>query len=198
MYSDVTIDYTDAILGTTVKVETIEGWKDLYIPPGIQPGEKLKFAQLGAPDIKRPNHRGDHNFVIKVKIPKNISDQARSLVEDLAALKGTQDISVSGDETINRGNVRKRSHHSSARKLWGSVRNLFRGDEGDQRFASISAQSVIPQWSSQREIHPAAQLLEGCFMITALIFVISRRGKFRIRPKWYVHPTKAKEAEDGE
>jgi DnaJ-class molecular chaperone len=54
------------------QVETIEGWKDLYIPPGIQPGEKLKFAQLGAPDIKRPSHRGDHNFVIKVKIPKNI------------------------------------------------------------------------------------------------------------------------------
>jgi molecular chaperone DnaJ len=54
------------------QVETIEGWKDLCIPPGIQPGEKLKFPQLGAPDIKRPNHRGDHNFVINVKIPKNI------------------------------------------------------------------------------------------------------------------------------
>lgn len=54
------------------QVETIEGFKDLYIPPGTQPGEKLKFAQLGAPDIKKPNIRGDHNFVIKVKIPKNI------------------------------------------------------------------------------------------------------------------------------
>lgn len=54
------------------QVETIEGLRDLYIPPGTQPGEKLKIAQLGAPDIKRPNHRGDHNFVIKVKIPKNI------------------------------------------------------------------------------------------------------------------------------
>lgn len=65
LYSDVMIDYTDAILGTTVKVETIEGFKDLYIPPGIQPGEELKFVQLGAPDIKKPNNRGDHNFVIK-------------------------------------------------------------------------------------------------------------------------------------
>ncbi|VAI08222.1 unnamed protein product [Triticum turgidum subsp. durum] len=97
--SDVTIDFTDAILGTTVKVETIEGLRDLYIPPGTQPGEKLKIAQLGAPDIKRPNHRGDHNFVIKVNIPKNISGQARSLVEDLAALKGTQGISVPADGT---------------------------------------------------------------------------------------------------
>ncbi|KAK1651922.1 hypothetical protein QYE76_069727 [Lolium multiflorum] len=199
LYSNVTIDYTDAILGTTVKVETIEGWKDLYIPPGIQPGEKLKFAQLGAPDIKRPNHRGDHNFVIKVTIPRNISDQARSLVEELAALKGTPSISVPGDENVNRGNLKKRSHHSSARKtlsFWGSVRNLFGGDGRDQRFASISAQSVIPRWTSQQGIHPAARLLEGCFMITTLVFVISRRGKFRICTK-YDRATKAKHAEDG-
>nr|AAN05335.1 Putative DNAJ protein [Oryza sativa Japonica Group] len=75
LFSDVTIDYTDAILGTTVKVETIEGFKDLYIPPGTQPGERLKFAQLGAPDIKNPTIRGDHNFVINVKIPKSIREE---------------------------------------------------------------------------------------------------------------------------
>lgn len=182
LYSDVMIDYTDAILGTTVKVETIEGFKDLYIPPGIQPGEELKFVQLGAPDIKKPNNRGDHNFVIKVKIPKNISDQARSLVEELAALKKTQGNSVPGDETINQGNLRNRSHPSLARKkmsFWGSVRNMFRGDEGDQRFASISAQSVIPHWSSRQGMYPAVRLLEGCLMITAFLFMIGRTWKFR-------------------
>lgn len=201
LYSDVTIDYTDAILGTTVKVETIEGFKDLYIPPGTQPGEKLKFAQLGAPDIKKPNIRGDHNFVIKVKIPKNISDRERSLVEELFTLKGTQGISVPGVETINRGNLRKRSHHSSARKqrsFWGSIRNLFGGDEGDQRFASISAQSAIPRWTSQRGTHPAVPLLEGCLMITTLLFVISRTGKLRLIPKRYDRLAQAEVAEDGE
>uniref|UniRef100_A0A0E0NRS7 J domain-containing protein n=1 Tax=Oryza rufipogon TaxID=4529 RepID=A0A0E0NRS7_ORYRU len=93
LFSDVTIDYTDAILGTTVKVETIEGFKDLYIPPGTQPGERLKFAQLGAPDIKNPTIRGDHNFVINVKIPKSISNQERTLVQEIAALKETGCIS---------------------------------------------------------------------------------------------------------
>ncbi|KAL6649514.1 hypothetical protein ACP70R_013738 [Stipagrostis hirtigluma subsp. patula] len=96
LWSDVTIDYTDAILGTTLKVETIEGFKNLHIPPGTQPGETLKLLQLGAPDIRKPNRRGDHNFVIKVKIPKSISDQEHALVKELAALKGAQDISVPG------------------------------------------------------------------------------------------------------
>nr|ACN28166.1 unknown [Zea mays] len=65
LYSDASVDYTDVILGTTVKVETIEGLKDLHIPPGTQPGENLKFSQLGVPDIKKPNVRGDHYFMIK-------------------------------------------------------------------------------------------------------------------------------------
>ena len=54
------------------QVETVEGFKDLRIPSGTQPGDYLKLSQLGVPDIRRPNVRGDHYFVIKVKIPKNI------------------------------------------------------------------------------------------------------------------------------
>ncbi|CAD6202715.1 unnamed protein product [Miscanthus lutarioriparius] len=95
LYSDVSVDYTDAILGTTVKVETI-GPKDLHIPPGTQPGENLKFSQLGVPDIKKPNVRGDHYFMIMVKLPKSISGQERLLVEELDALKKAQNISVPG------------------------------------------------------------------------------------------------------
>jgi molecular chaperone DnaJ len=76
------------------QVETIEGFKDLHIPPGTQPEERLKFAQLGAPDIKKPNVRGDHNFVVKVKIPKSIRSELQILF--LASCQhGTNDIFIS-------------------------------------------------------------------------------------------------------
>ncbi|CAN6290181.1 unnamed protein product [Urochloa humidicola] len=168
LYSDVSVDYTDAILGTTVKVETIEGFKDLHVPPGTQPGEILKLSQLGVPDIKRPNVKGDHYFVIKVKIPKNISDQERSLVEELAALSKAQNISVPAEVS---------SHHPSARKrsFLGSIWNLFREDKGDQRFASISVHPIIPGWTSGRGADPSVPLLlKGFLMIAAFLFVISR------------------------
>uniref|UniRef100_J3LLI0 J domain-containing protein n=2 Tax=Oryza brachyantha TaxID=4533 RepID=J3LLI0_ORYBR len=195
LFSDVTIDYTDAILGTTVKVETIEGFKDLYVPPGTQPGERLKFPQLGAPDIKKPTIRGDHNFVINVKIPKTISNHERALVRELAALKGTGGISVPGEETANGGNLRERDLHSSIgkkRPLWGSIRNLFRGDDGATRFASISGRSVTPLWTSQRGSHPAFLLLEGFLMISLLLFVLRRTRIICLIPKRY----KAKETEE--
>ncbi|XP_034576749.1 uncharacterized protein [Setaria viridis] len=181
LYSDVSVDYTDAILGTTVKVETIEGLKDLHIPSGTQPGDNLKFSQLGVPDIKRPNVRGDHYFAIKVKIPKNISDQERLLVEELAALNKAQNKPISG--TTNVGNFQDRNHHPSARRkrsFWVGIWNLFREDKGDQRFASISAQPIIPGWTSCRGADPAVPLLlKGFLMITAFLIVISRTSKLR-------------------
>jgi len=157
-----------------VKVETVEGFKDLRIPSGTQPGDYLKLSQLGVPDIGRPNVRGDHYFVIKVKIPKNISDRERSLVEELATLNKAQNISVPGEVPT--------SHLSARRKksFWGSIWNLFREDKGDQRFASISVQPIIPGWTSCRGAEPAVPLLlKGLLVIAALLLVISRTTKPR-------------------
>ncbi|EPS62778.1 hypothetical protein M569_12012, partial [Genlisea aurea] len=72
LYSNVAIDYTEAILGTVKKVQTVEGMKDLQIPPGTQPGQKLKLPRLGVPNLKRPSSRGDHFFSVDVRIPKRI------------------------------------------------------------------------------------------------------------------------------
>ncbi|CAA6658642.1 unnamed protein product [Spirodela intermedia] len=63
LYSDVIVDYTKAILGTVVQVETINGYRDLHIPPGTQPGEMLKLPNMGVPNMKKPSVRGDHHFV---------------------------------------------------------------------------------------------------------------------------------------
>ncbi|KAK8933274.1 Chaperone protein dnaJ 2 [Platanthera zijinensis] len=72
LYSDINIDYTEAILGTKIKVETVEGSRDLCIPPGTQPGEVIKFSNMGVPNVKKPSVRGDHHFIVRVQIPKNI------------------------------------------------------------------------------------------------------------------------------
>lgn len=62
----------DLICCLLYQVETIEGYKDLQIPCGIQPGETLKMAKLGVPNINKPSVRGDHYFIVRVEIPKDI------------------------------------------------------------------------------------------------------------------------------
>ncbi|KAF5957139.1 hypothetical protein HYC85_004364 [Camellia sinensis] len=87
--SSVSISYLDAILGTVVKVKTVEGTTDLQIPSGTQPGDVLVLAKKGAPKLNRPSIRGDHLFTIKVAIPNRISAKERELLEELAFLSNS-------------------------------------------------------------------------------------------------------------
>ncbi|PKA62713.1 Chaperone protein dnaJ 1, mitochondrial [Apostasia shenzhenica] len=89
LYTDISIDYTEAILGTTVKVETVQGCQDLCVPSGTQPGAVLNLANMGVPNINKPSVKGDHHFIVRVQIPKDISDEERSLVEKLASIRKT-------------------------------------------------------------------------------------------------------------
>lgn len=86
LLSSISISYLDAILGTVVKVKTVEGMSELQIPSGTQPGDTLVLARKGAPKLNRPSIRGDHLFTIKVSIPRRISGQERELLEELASL----------------------------------------------------------------------------------------------------------------
>ncbi|XAR67784.1 hypothetical protein NMG60_11002683 [Bertholletia excelsa] len=87
--STISISYLDAILGTSVKVKTVEGNTELQVPPGTQPGDMLVLAKKGAPKLNRPSIRGDHLFTIKVTIPKRISAKERELLEELAFLNNS-------------------------------------------------------------------------------------------------------------
>ncbi|KAJ0049255.1 hypothetical protein Pint_16897 [Pistacia integerrima] len=90
LYSKIDVDYTEAILGTVKKVETVEGMKDLQVPSGIQPGDAVKLRHMGVPNFNKPSVRGDHIFIVNVLIPKDISDTERILVEELASLKSSR------------------------------------------------------------------------------------------------------------
>lgn len=87
--STVPISYVDAILGTVVKVKTVDGDTELQVPPGTQPGDVVVLAKKGVPKLNKPAIRGDHLFTIKVTIPKRISARERELLEELAVLNDT-------------------------------------------------------------------------------------------------------------
>ncbi|KAG9450632.1 hypothetical protein H6P81_010597 [Aristolochia fimbriata] len=89
LYSTVSISYIDAILGTSVKVKTVDGISELRVPPGTQPGDVLVLAKRGVPKLNKPSIRGDHLFTIKITLPKRISGRERELLEELASLNDT-------------------------------------------------------------------------------------------------------------
>ena len=60
IYSEVEISYIDAILGTSVRVTTVDGEVELKIPSGTQPEMTLLMVKRGVPKLGSPKERGDH------------------------------------------------------------------------------------------------------------------------------------------
>jgi curved DNA-binding protein len=72
---------TDAFLGGTVEVSTIEGPKQIKIPAGMRAHSKVRLKGLGVPDMKQG--RGDQYVEVTIDIPRKLTDKQRSLLEDL-------------------------------------------------------------------------------------------------------------------
>lgn len=80
------VSYVDAILGTTIKVPTVDGTVDLKIPAGTQPNTTLVMAKKGVPYLYRSSMRGDQLVRVQVEIPKKLNSEERKLIEELADL----------------------------------------------------------------------------------------------------------------
>ena len=84
--SEITIPMTDAVLGTEVKVETVDGEITMKVPAGTQPGTNFKLSGHGAPRLGT-DQRGPHIVTINVEIPKNLTKKQRELIEEFANAK---------------------------------------------------------------------------------------------------------------
>jgi len=84
--SEITIPMTDAVLGTEVKVETVDGEITMKVPAGTQPGTNFKLSGHGAPRLGT-DQRGPHIVTINVEIPKNLNKKQKELIEEFAKAK---------------------------------------------------------------------------------------------------------------
>lgn len=94
--SDISISYIQAILGCTIKVNTVDGQEDLTIPAGTQPNTVLILENKGVPKLGNPVSRGDHRITVKISIPTRVTGEERELLEKLAKVRG---------ETVGKGGI---------------------------------------------------------------------------------------------
>ena len=87
LISTVSIPATEAMLGTTVTVETLDGEEEIEVEPGTQPGHQYVLKGLGLPRLSS-RRRGNQRVVLEVFVPTNLSDEQRELA---SRLDGTLD-----------------------------------------------------------------------------------------------------------
>lgn len=73
---------TQAALGGTLSVQTLDGDEQIEIEPGTQPGTIITLSGRGMPSLGR-GRRGDQQVVVNVLVPRALSDEQRELVERL-------------------------------------------------------------------------------------------------------------------
>ncbi|MEI8021134.1 MAG: J domain-containing protein, partial [Schlesneria sp.] len=86
---DVPISPPEAALGTKVDVPTLsEGRVVVKIPPGTSSGMKLRLRGKGVLD-PQTKQVGDQFVVIKIVLPKTISDRDKALYQQLAEMESS-------------------------------------------------------------------------------------------------------------
>jgi molecular chaperone DnaJ len=82
LISVVSIPATEAMLGTTVKVPTLEGEEEIEIEPGTQSGAEKVLRGAGLPRLNG-SRRGSQRVILEVFVPTNLSEEQREIAQRL-------------------------------------------------------------------------------------------------------------------
>ncbi len=82
----VEISFSQAALGDTIAVSTLNGHKKLKIPKGTQPGDLFRFRGEGIPSL-RSGKRGDQIVQTVIKTPINLNKKQVALLKEFAKIE---------------------------------------------------------------------------------------------------------------
>tara|TARA_Y100001970_G_scaffold11211_1_gene13073 strand:- start:555 stop:1697 length:1143 start_codon:yes stop_codon:yes gene_type:complete len=90
LFFEFPISFTDATLGTTVEVPTIDGGKaKVKIPPGTQHGKQFRLKGKGMPIIRGKDF-GDLYIRIITEVPTSLTKEQKNLLEQFKELEDSK------------------------------------------------------------------------------------------------------------
>lgn len=85
VYCEMPVTFSEAALGATLRVPTLDGDVEYKMPESTQSETVFKFKAKGIPYLQAKG-RGDQFVKIKVQTPKNLSPKQKELFKELADL----------------------------------------------------------------------------------------------------------------
>ena len=78
IYTTVDLSFKEAALGCKKEIKTLTKTIALTIPPGTQPGTKMRLKGMG---LKVGDNQGDQYVEIKVTVPTNLTDKQKQMLD---------------------------------------------------------------------------------------------------------------------
>jgi molecular chaperone DnaJ len=86
LHCEVPLNLAQAVLGTQVRVRTVDGRRVLLrVPPGTQPGRKFRIKGQG---IEKGGRRGDQLVTIRVDLPEQLTPEQETRLKEFAEAAG--------------------------------------------------------------------------------------------------------------
>lgn len=89
LFSTEPITFTQAALGGTISISTIDGPMDYEIQPGTQTDTKIKLKGKGVPTLRNKNVRGDHYVTLVVQVPDKLTEEQKTILNNFDAATGS-------------------------------------------------------------------------------------------------------------
>ncbi len=88
LFCEAPISYTQAALGATIDVPSLDGCKELRIPAGTQSGEVFTLKGQGMPDPRR-HGRGHLLVQVVIEVPQTLTAEHEAALRHLAEIENT-------------------------------------------------------------------------------------------------------------
>ena len=89
VYTTVDLTITQAALGATTTVPTLQGDEQMTFEPGTQPGEVVVLRGRGLP-VLQGFGRGNQRVLVNVTVPRRLTEDQRQLLEEFERLAGAE------------------------------------------------------------------------------------------------------------
>jgi molecular chaperone DnaJ len=89
IYTTVDLTITQAALGATLNVPTLDGVAELTFEPGTQPGEIRVLRGRGLP-VLQGFGRGSQRVLVNVTVPRRLTEEQRQLLEEFERLASAE------------------------------------------------------------------------------------------------------------
>ena len=89
LYSTEPITFTQAALGGTITINTIDGPMEYEIKPGTQTDTKIKLKGKGVPTLRNKNVRGDHYVTLVVQVPDKLTEEQKTILNNFDEATGS-------------------------------------------------------------------------------------------------------------
>lgn len=124
VFTTLYIPYSMAVLGGTQTINSLFGGEiKVRIPPGTETDTNIRLAGKGI-GKKDTTASGDHVLVIKIKVPKLISEKQKSLLSAFATLENHPILESSGSQ-LNQPRRSQQEAFIMAKKNAAKFKNVF-------------------------------------------------------------------------